>query len=179
MKYVKLIGKNPPEPPIINLLEESSPVCSKNMIPADQESNQFTSSSTMTSNAPIRKRELSCRKRVGSRCYARWPGNSAYFWGYIMKAYGHGPHRKYSVSLLCFGDMNIILYSTCSQAIHDVVIFFMSRSDLTMATLATISYQSMYLVKLNTGKSSERILPHHHPIVKITHYMALVFAESG
>lgn len=47
---------------------------------------------------PFKTREYSWQKKVGSRCYAQWPGNGKFFWGFITKATGHGPHRKYSVS---------------------------------------------------------------------------------
>jgi hypothetical protein len=50
----------------------------------------------------FKTRVYSNNKRVGSRCYARWPGNGSFFWGFITKAIGYGPHRKYSVRSLEF-----------------------------------------------------------------------------
>jgi hypothetical protein len=52
-------------------------------------------------NTSFKRRVYSHQKRVGSRCYAQWPGNGNFFWGFITKAIGYGPHRKYSVRTLC------------------------------------------------------------------------------
>lgn len=78
--------------------------CPPDIVTSASTNQNFNQNYNQKSKAPFKTRVYSNNKRVGSRCYARWPGNGSYFWGFITKALGHGPHRKYSVrSQNCFG----------------------------------------------------------------------------
>jgi hypothetical protein len=97
--YILWEQKDPPEPNLdmtsckAGTVDEPTSQYSAN----DQNLNKDDIEVILDSNLP-QKRIYSVQKKAGARCYARWPVNGKYFWGYITEASGHGPYRKYSVS---------------------------------------------------------------------------------
>jgi hypothetical protein len=86
-------------------MEMGKPIRQTNQHPSDQtsarpsheriETPQTTSIQKLDGGE---KRKYSKKKKDGARCYAMWPGNGEYFWGYIVKVRGSGLYRRYSVS---------------------------------------------------------------------------------